>query len=204
MAPGVDSKAKSEPDRSAKPLWIRMLYLGDSLTNGARDPYALSWPYYMAQAALDDDVVILPYVESKNGRRSSELVRVSLPAIEKSGAKEAFILIGTNDAKDENVLPVDQYIANVLLIQNWCRVLGIREYVMTIPLPAGFGSPGYTLPVVDRIKEYNVALRGLNLPRLIECEDIRETVDGVHFSADAAKETARRAWEAVKSERTLA
>jgi len=79
--------------------WVRVLFLGDSLTAGARDPWGMAWPYYMAQLALEDGVVILPIVEARDGARTSDLVRTAFGAIESAGAKEAFVLIGTNDAR---------------------------------------------------------------------------------------------------------
>jgi lysophospholipase L1-like esterase len=183
--------------------WVRMLFLGDSLTTGARDPWGMSWPYYMAQLALEDGVVILPIVEARDGARTSDLVRTALPAIETAGAKEAFILIGTNDAKEEAMLPVEQSVANLRLVLSWCSVQQLRAYPLTVPLPSGFGSPGYTAAVVERIKAFNAALRARKMPRLVECEDVRETVDGVHLDVPASLEIARRAWAAVRRERTF-
>ena len=183
--------------------WVRVLFLGDSLTAGARDPWGMAWPYYMAQLALEDGVVILPIVEARDGARTSDLVRTAFGAIESAGAKEAFVLIGTNDAKEEAMLPVEQSVANLRLVLAWCAVQGVRAYPLTVPLHSGFGSPGYTVAVVERIKAFNAALRALALPRLVDCEDIRETVDGVHLSVRAATEIARRSWAAVKRERTF-
>lgn len=184
--------------------WVRMLFLGDSLTTGAREPYGMSWPYYLAHAAMADQVAVLPVVEAGNHWRSAELLRAALPVMQRCEAKEAFILIGTNDAKDEGTLPSELSAANVRLLVAWCQVLEIRPYVLTVPLPAGFGSPGYTAGVVERVRAINRALRAAALPHLVECEDLRETVDGIHLGAAAAREVARRAWEAVKQVRTFA
>jgi lysophospholipase L1-like esterase len=183
--------------------WVRALFLGDSLTTGSRDPYGLAWPYYMAHVALADGIGLKPVVEAVNGRRSSDLLRVALAAIEASDAREAFILIGTNDAKDEAPVPTAIVVANIVQISAWCRLAGLRDYLLTIPLPQGFGSPGYTIRTVDRIRETNAALRQLQHPRLVECEDVRDTVDGVHLHEDSSRAIAHRCWAMVKRERTL-
>lgn len=185
--------------------WIRVLCLGDSLTAGSRDPYGLCWPVYMAHEARAD-AIVLPEIEAKEGRTSGELVRVALQALDRSAAKEVFILIGTNDAKDEIDTPVELYVANVQLLIGWCEVLGKRPYVLTIPLPQGFGSPGYTQNVVERIKAYNRALHeSLTVQRgyVVECENVRKFADGIHLTPDGAREIGKRAWEKVRSARTF-
>ena len=181
--------------------WCRMLFLGDSLTSGARNPHGLSWPYYLAHRAAADAYVILPVVDAAPGGTSADLVRRALPSIEQSTAKEAFILIGTNDAK--HPVPPDVYVRNVELVTKWCSVFGIRPYVLTIPRPCGFGSPGYDAGVVGVIQQYNEKLRGRGFEHIIECSGVSDTVDGIHLSVEGAEEVARLAWQAVKRVRTF-
>lgn len=184
--------------------WTKMLFLGDSLTTGAREPFGMSWPYYLAHAALADGIVVLPEVAAENGRRSSDLVRIAQPVIERSTAKEAFVLIGTNDAKDDGTLPMELTVRNVALIAAWCKVANMRPYVLTVPLPSGFGSVGYTQHAVDRIRALNVALRAAGFAQLVECEDLRDTMDGIHLSDTSARGLAERAWRHVKATRSFA
>jgi len=185
--------------------WIEMLFLGDSLTAGSRDPFGLCWPIYMAQIAKKE-AVVLPDIEAKDGRTSSQLVRLALDKLRASPAKEVFVLIGTNDAKDEINTPLQLYLGNVGLIVEWCNVLGKRPYVMTIPLPLGFGSPGYTRKALDRIKEYNRGLHELmsgQSDAIVECENIRKFTDGIHLTPEGAMEIASRAWRKVRERRTF-
>jgi lysophospholipase L1-like esterase len=181
-----------------------MLFLGDSLTTGAREPFGMAWPFYLAHAALADGVAVLPEVAAENGRRSSDLVRIAQPIIEGSTAKEAFVLIGTNDAKDDGTLPVELTVRNVELIHAWCKVASKRCYVLTVPLPLGFGSVGYTQAVVDRIRTLNEALRARGFAQLVECEDVRDTMDGIHLSDGSARAIADRVWRHVKAARSFA
>lgn len=183
--------------------YLTTLFLGDSLTTGAREPLGMSWPLYMAHAALADGVVVLPHIEAENGRRSPELLRVAPAAIQRSQAKEAFVLIGTNDAKDEGTIPAAVTVTNIELIAAWCRTAGMRPYVLTVPVPSGFGSPGYTAAVGQRIRELNEAIRARNFPHLVECADLRDTTDGIHLGTASARELAARAWAAVKATRTF-
>lgn len=186
-------------------VWQRMLFLGDSLTHGSRDPYGLAWPYYLARHAQsgvgDHKLVILPHVDAVPGRTSSELLRSALPTIEAAAARdtrEVCILIGTNDAKDEVDLPALIYRANIQLLVSWCRVVGMRVYLLTIPVPSGFGSPGYTVKVGRRIESFNHVLResfsDADGVALVECSDVDRTVDGVHLTASASAVIAGRVW----------
>ena len=184
-------------------IWSKMLFLGDSLTSGARDPYDMSWPFYMTHLAIADDYVLIPEVEALPGRTSSQLLRMALPFIEKTAAPEVFILIGTNDAKDTVDLPVGLYMKNIAVLVNACKAFSKREYVLTLPEPAGFGSPNYSAMTTERVKAYNQALRDSALTtRLIELRDIA-TWDGIHLSYDGAREVAKRTWAAIKRERSF-
>ena len=111
-----------------------MLFLGDSLTVGARDGNQLSWPYYLAQISMNHDYVIFPEIEAVSGQISGELVKRSLPVIQNTDAKEAFVLIGTNDAKTTHNISPDQYIDNINLIGACCRQgrYGITCFPVTI------------------------------------------------------------------------
>src|SRR5256885_10811197 len=48
-------------------------------------------------------------------------------------------------------------------------------YTTLFRSPSGFGSPGYTVAVVERIKAFNAALRALALPRLVDCRSEEHT-----------------------------
>lgn len=185
--------------------WVKMLFLGDSLTSGERDSYGLAWPWYMAMVAREDGVTILPEVLAVPGRTSAEMLRACLPTIELSDAKEVFILIGTNDAKDEVRTPQPVYRTTVQLVLDWCAVLKKRAFLLTIPLPQGFGSPGYTKEIVPRIRAFNAILRSgvKGYAALVDCEDVRWTVDGIHLTPAGGFQIASRAWEAVKRVRTF-
>lgn len=152
---------------------------------------------------MREEYLIYPEILAEAGWTSSQLVRAAHEIIWRTDAREAVILVGTNDAKDELCVPSDVYMANVLLLHEWLRGRGVRPYVCTIPAPGGFGSPGYTNRVLPRVKEYNESLRRVVEPRLIECECVGPTVDGVHLTEVGARDLARRVWTAIKSERTL-
>lgn len=184
--------------------WLKLLFLGDSLTTGAREPYGMSWPYYLAHEAMNDQITVLPEIEAVNGMRSSDLIRTSLAAIRKAESSEAFILIGTNDTKESGALPAELTVTNVRLLVAWCQSLNVRPYVLTVPLPSGFGSPGYTAAAVDRVREINRGLRKAGFAHLVDCEDVRNTVDGIHLDSVAAQCIAKRAWDAIKTTRTFA
>lgn len=185
-------------------LWFRSCFLGDSLTHGSRDPWGLSWPYYMSFFAAHDGCTLIPEVHAQPGRTSPELVRMSAPIIEKTEAQEVFILIGTNDGRDNVRLPSDIYVQNLQFLVNVCRVFNKREYVLTIPPPSGFGSAGYTSRIVEHIEKANQAVREANItPRLIDLSDCNENFDGIHFEWKTSVKVAEKAWNAVKKERTF-
>ena len=76
-------------------------------------------------------------------------------------------------------------------------------YIMTVPVPSGFGSPGYTVAVGHRIRALNDAIRTHGFEPLVECSDLQETTDGIHLGPGSARELARRAWTAVRTTRTF-
>ena len=188
-------------------LWSKILFIGDSLTHGSRDPYGLSFPFYMAQLALEDKYLVLPEVNAVPGRTSSETVREVLPQIEKSDAKEVVILIGTNDCKDRVNLPADMYRRNVAIMVGACLAFEKHPYVITVPKPYGFGSVDYPSSIVERVASYNQAL----LSPAPVCGNIVDLAgvdeygyfDGIHFSAPASKEVAKRLWLKIKNTRSF-
>lgn len=182
--------------------WARMLFLGDSLTHGSRDPYGMCWPFYMAHLAGDEGYTIVPEIDAVPGRTSGELVRVGVERIARTEAHEVFILIGTNDAKDEIGTPPELYLYNVRLLVNVCNSFGKRPYVLTIPTPDGFGSSGYSASVVRRVKSYNQAIQE-SIPRLVECSDVIGSEDGIHFTPQMSWKVAQRTWQAIKRERSF-
>lgn len=182
--------------------WARMLFLGDSLTFGSRDPFGLSWPYYMCHLALEDQYTIVPEIDAVPGRTSPELLAPAVKHITTTEAHEVFILIGTNDAKDEICLPASLYISNIRYILSLCKAFNKREYLLTIPVPSGFGTPGYSAKLVERVKSYNSLLRSLNHPRLVDISHIQHTTDGVHFSVESSRKVSDLVWKAVKKERS--
>ena len=183
--------------------WVRILCLGDSLTFGSRDHTGLCWPFYLAHQALRENIVLFPEVEAFPGITSCGLLRKADPIIQSSEAKEGFLLIGTNDAKEEHATPGPLYLANVHLLVAWLRVRGIREYVLTLPETCGFGDPMTTKRALPSIRAYNEALREQGFPRLVECANVHSSVDGVHLTVESATEIAERVWTAVKKEREL-
>ena len=182
--------------------WVKVAFLGDSLTSGARDPHGLCWPIYMCQMVMDEaSYLIAPTIDAVPGRTSSELIRqVKIDALD---VAEAYVLIGTNDAKDSVNIPVEQYVSNVRLLVAWLEMKGIRVYVMTIPVPSGFASPAYTVAVADRVRAYNAALRKAKFKHLVELCDVRDTTDGVHLTLDSAITVAAKAWVAMQETRTM-
>lgn len=186
--------------------WANMLFLGDSLTFGSRDKYGLAWPYYMAHIAGEEDYTIIPHIEATPGDPSSALVRKAIPrivAMPASQNKEVFILIGTNDAKDEIMTPPLLYLQNVRLLVNVCRAVGKRPYVLSIPQPSGFGTPGYSCEINKQIYKYNEALVDAKFDNLIDCSAVRETVDGIHFSTEGNIKLAGIVWIAIKKKRSF-
>ncbi|HMM98530.1 MAG TPA: SGNH/GDSL hydrolase family protein [Anaerolineales bacterium] len=179
-----------------------MLFLGDSLTHGSRDPYGLCWPFYMAHLAGNEGYTIIPELDAVPGRISGELVRVGVERITRTEAHEVFILIGTNDAKDEIATPPDLYLYNVRLLINTCFAFGKRPYVLTIPIPDGFGSSGYSTSVMQRIASYNQALRN-NVELLVECESVVGSEDGIHFTPKMNWKVAQKTWQTIKNVRSF-
>jgi len=178
--------------------WVRVLFLGDSLTAGSRDRHGLSWPYYLAHLALADGITVLPELCARPGWTSGNLVRAALPRISRSEATVGVILIGTNDAKDAYDTPLDMYLANLTLLANWLRIAGKEPWLVTVPLPRGFGSFGYSRLLGERLRQYNIAVRGSFGDSVIEAEDLGDYVDGVHFSLKGARAIAGAVWSALK------
>ena len=183
--------------------WARMLFLGDSLTFGSRDPFGLSWPYYLCHLADREEYTIIPEIDAVPGRTSPQLLGPAIQKIITTQALEVFILIGTNDAKDEINLPASLYISNIKYLIGLCKAFGRREYILTIPVPNGFGSPSYSTEVIARVKSYNSLLRVLEHKRLIECSYITSTTEGIHLAVESSMKIAERVWKAIKKERNF-
>jgi lysophospholipase L1-like esterase len=183
--------------------FVNILFLGDSLTYGSRDKLGLSWVYDMAKMAMNEGYIIMPEIDAVPGRTSSELVRVALGRIVNTEARELFILIGTNDAKDENSYSAEDLADNLLLIINWAKAKQMRVYLFQIPIPSGFGSPNYTVNIINRIKSYNEKLKGLPADEYILLDMIDEYEDGIHLSRNSAKMIAAEAWKVLKKMRTF-
>jgi len=185
-------------------IYGRMLFLGDSLMYGSRDSAGISFIYDMVRIALQEsNYLIMPEIDAVPGRTSSELIRSVFNVIEHSQAKEAFILIGTNDAKCEINTPVEVYKANILIICKWLEAFGKRVYLIEIPIPKGFGSNGYTSSISERIKEYNESLREPEFRNYTFIDiAISDYVDGIHFSRQSAEKIAKIVWDKVKDMRT--
>lgn len=187
-------------------LWFDALFLGDSLTHGSRDSNGLSWPYYLAHLFLaKNQYTLVPRIRAYPGITTSQYIREAIEHIEYGAdkeAKEVFLLLGTNDAKDEIALHPDVYEANMRMIVSWCKVQHLRPYVLTIPKPNGFGSVGYTSGIVDRIVGYNERLVDMSdVATIVDCYDVKDTVDGIHWTPKSAVEVANRVYQAIMANR---
>jgi lysophospholipase L1-like esterase len=180
-------------------------FLGDSLTNGARDPIGRCFP---VDACLWLSVVTkqswLPLIDAENGITSSMLASRAPRFLLDSPAKEVVILIGTNDARDN--IPPAIYKDNIDLLVASARVSNKRPYLCTIPIPKGFGSSGYTRSIIPKIEYYNNLIYSLreeviDLAKLIDIEEY--FIDGIHFSREGNVKVGKAVADYILSIRTF-
>lgn len=187
-------------------------FLGDSLTNGARD--AVGWSFPMEACRVLSERMNqgwVPLIDAESGIASAHLARLAPRLMLNTPAKEVVVLIGTNDARDD--IEPAMFGRHIECIIRAASAANKRLYVCTIPLPCGFGSAGYTRAVVPRIREYNALIE-----KRLEGDSIDKRVlvrlssvvggtdcfaDGIHFSAEGNKRAGAVIAEAILEARTF-
>jgi len=181
-------------------LYSKLLIIGDSLSNLSRD--TSSWAFELCKIALKESYVIFPIVYAFSGYTSFQLLKEAPPILERyrGDIKELVIQFGTNDAKDEIQTNVCDFRDNLNLIKAWA--FGYRLYFLTIPIPKGFGTDGYTSAIKHRVNQYNELIREVFGDRCIDI-NTQKFVDGIHYSREGNIEVARAVWEKIKNERSF-
>jgi lysophospholipase L1-like esterase len=174
-------------------IYGTLIFFGDSLTYGSRDPDGLSFPIFFARNLSKDTGQMWNAVNlGVPGETTADMLRRSYVDVKKyPEAKDIFLLAGTNDARDNVCL--ETFKENYIDIIKDFKILGKRIYCCTIPLKNGFGSPGYELNVNVLINSYNKIIREV-ADIVVELEDLDKDcfIDGVHFSHKGNLEVARR------------
>lgn len=179
-------------------VYNKVLYLGDSLLNGARNNVR-SVPFEV-QKLFYQQVVHIPICDCVNGRTSCDLLKV-VGNYQDPEIREVVLIIGTNDARDQ--ITGIEYMQNIELIRMIMEAYHKHVYHFTVPVPKGFGSSGYSTNVLEYIKEYNKRIRLIGFYE--ESPDFCEYdfVDGIHFSNIGTEKMAKAIYQAILKRRTF-
>ena len=165
-------------------IFNKVLYLGDSLLNGARDGER-SVPFEVTRLIKTETGVIqVPIVDCVNGRTTSDLLKIAWKYCDPE-IRDAVVMIGTNDSRIP--LSLLDYAINLSLILDILKAQNKRHiYLCKIPEPKGFGSSGYSKENTERISEYNSVISTYKDKGIIVVEieglERADYVDGIHFA----------------------
>ena len=183
---------------------IRILCLGDSLTNGARNEYYRNYPIELNYLIKKKNKIEnICFNESVNGETSSEILRRSIKILETKKYDLILLLAGTNDTKIP--IPPKIYRQNILQIINLSKINETNIYLGLLP-PIYSGLPCYSQKEGNKIiKKYNQILISLsriyNL-KYADFSNLNENLysDGVHLTYKGYLEMAKRWYNTICNE----
>ncbi len=184
-------------------VWNDILFYGDSLTFGSRDEYGRCFPLEMIELFQKMGVYLVPIIEAFPGYTSSQLLKMAgEKSIKYRGIKEMVFQVGTNDTKIE--YPIKKFAKN---IEQTLNIFFDKQiYLLTIPIPNGFGSNSYQNYKLKLINDYNIELenishnhKNINLIRLNDCS----YVDGIHFDNNTNIKIALKVFNKIRENRSF-
>ena len=183
---------------------IKILCLGDSLTNGARNEYyrdyTLELNYLIKNKKKADNICIN---ESVNGETSSEILKRAIKILNNQEFDIVLLLAGTNDTKVP--IPTSVFKKNILQIVTHVRMYNAKIIIGLLP-PIYSGLPCYSQKEGNKIlSEYNKILKNISKNQKIKTVDfsnLKEVLysDGVHLNYKGYLEMAKRWFRVIKHE----
>ena len=183
---------------------IKILCLGDSLTNGARNEYYRDYTqelnYLIKYKNKKDNICIN---ESVNGETSSEILKRSIKILNNNNFDYVLLLAGTNDTKIP--IPFNIYEKNILQIIDNCKWAGSKIILSTLP-PIYTGLPCYSKVEGNKIiKKYNEIIIKITKKKKLRFADLRNFKekyysDGVHLNYKGYLEMAYKWLGALENE----
>ena len=165
---------------------IKILCLGDSLTNGARDEYFRNYPlelnYIISKKKKIPSICVN---ESINGETSSEILKRAYKILEEKSFDLILFLGGTNDTKVP--IPLNIYKKNINQLIELAKIKNIKIFLGLLP-PIYSGLPCYSQKEGNKIiKVYNKTLIKVsknNEVKTVDFTNFNEKYysDGVHLN----------------------
>lgn len=182
----------------------KILCIGDSLTNGARNEFYRDYPLELSEIffkKLKKNVICQN--ESVNGETSSEVLKRAIKLIPSEKFKCILLLAGTNDSKIP--IPLKIYERNISQIIRLATFQNLKLFIGLLPNIYS-GLPCYSILEGNKnIKNYNKILIKLALRNKIKTCDFRNMSekfysDGVHFNYQGYLIMAQKWFELIKNE----
>tara|TARA_B100001121_G_C18638393_1_gene597885 strand:+ start:561 stop:1118 length:558 start_codon:yes stop_codon:yes gene_type:complete len=183
---------------------IKILCLGDSLTNGARNEYFRDYPLELSQFITEKSKT--PNIcinDSVNGETSSEILKRAFKILEKNQFNLILFLGGTNDSKIP--IPPKIYEKNIKQLISLAKHKETKIFLGLLP-PIYTGLPCYSQKEGnDIIQIYNKILIRLSRNDSIKTVDFSRLdekyySDGVHLNYKGYLLMAQKWYRAIKNE----
>ena len=183
---------------------IKILCLGDSLTNGARNEYFRDYPMELSNLILERKKIQNTCVnESVNGETSSEILKRAFKILDKNNFDFILFLGGTNDTKVP--IPSKIFEKNVKQLIELAKSKNTNIILGLLP-PIYSGLPCYSQKNGNAIiKIYNeilIKLSKKNKIKTVNFNDLKEVFysDGVHLNYNGYLLMAQKWFKVIKDE----
>jgi len=183
---------------------IKILCLGDSLTNGARNEFFRDYPIELSQIINEKKKIPnLCFNEGVNGETSSEILKRATKIINNNNYDIILFLAGTNDTKIP--IPEKIYQKNIIQLINLAKVSDTKIFIGLLP-PIFSGLPCYSQKEGNKIiNRYNKILKDISKKNNIKCADFsnfkeRFYSDGVHLNYKGYLEMAQKWYLIIKND----
>lgn len=183
---------------------IKILCLGDSLTNGARNEFFRDYPLELSNIIYQKKKIDNTCLnESVNGETTSEILKRAFKILNKEKFDLILFLGGTNDTKIP--IPPKIYETNIKQLIRLANCNNTKIFLGLLP-PIYSGLPCYSQKVGnDIIKTYNKILINLSTRYNIKNIDFRNFnekyySDGVHLNYSGYKLMAQKFYNSIKND----
>ena len=183
---------------------IKILCLGDSLTNGARDEYFRDYPLELNHIiSKKKKISNICFNESVNGETSSEIIKRAYKILEEKSFDLILFLGGTNDTKVP--IPSNIYKKNINQLIGLAHIKNIKIFLGLLP-PIYSGLPCYSQKEGNKaIEVYNKILIKVSKDNQVKTVDFtnfdeKYYSDGVHLNHKGYLMMAQKWYKAIKDE----
>jgi len=183
---------------------IKILCLGDSLTNGARNEYFRDYPLELSYFISEKKKIPnLCFNDGVNGETSSEIIKRAFKTLEKNKFNFILFLGGTNDSKVP--IPPKIYEKNIKQLIELAKHKNTKIFLGLLP-PIYSGLPCYSQKEGNNIiQTYNKILikisKNYNI-KIVDFSKLDESYysDGVHLNYKGYLLMAQKWYNAIKNE----